>query len=202
MSVPASFLDPRSTIEDIAKELDALSPAERLEALRATTRDQQRSLYTKAAASAPLSLDDFVPSDRPALASVTHHGRNTLPLLPSWRFFQKRFCKPDDGSERLFGYNESPTRGLVGPGFFVTIPTRGKPAWESRGAIVVDYFQVPDAKVVEGWPRVIPNTSGIQRFVYHGTRDFMRRVSRHVTIGAAFKGEKALDHYFTLCRED
>ena len=30
----------------------------------------------------------------------------------------------------------------------------------------------------------------------------MRRVSQHVSIGAAYKGEKPLDHYFTLCRED
>jgi hypothetical protein len=30
----------------------------------------------------------------------------------------------------------------------------------------------------------------------------MRRVSAHVTVGAAYKGEKSLDHYFMLCRED
>ena len=33
-------------------------------------------------------------------------------------------------------------------------------------------------------------------------REFLRKVSAHVTIGAAYKGERALDHYFTLCRED
>jgi hypothetical protein len=48
---------------------------------------------------------------------------------------------------------------------------------------------------------VIPNTQGLQRFVYHKTRDFMRRLSTHVTIGAAFKEEKAHDHYFILCRQ-
>ena len=47
-----------------------------------------------------------------------------------------------------------------------------------------------------------PNSEGLQRFIYMGTRDFMRRVSEHVSIGAAYKGEKPLDHYFTLCRED
>jgi hypothetical protein len=30
----------------------------------------------------------------------------------------------------------------------------------------------------------------------------MRRLSRHVTIGAAYKGERPLDHYFVLVRED
>ena len=32
--------------------------------------------------------------------------------------------------------------------------------------------------------------------------DFMRRVSQHVSIGAAYKGEKKLDHYFVLVRQD
>lgn len=27
-------------------------------------------------------------------------------------------------------------------------------------------------------------------------------VSRHASIGAAFKGERPLDHYFVLCRRD
>jgi hypothetical protein len=30
----------------------------------------------------------------------------------------------------------------------------------------------------------------------------MRKVSDHVTIGAAFKREKPLDHYFVLVRRD
>ena len=38
--------------------------------------------------------------------------------------------------------------------------------------------------------------------MYHHTRDYMRRVSSHVTVGAAYKGETSLDHYFMLCRED
>ena len=41
----------------------------------------------------------------------------------------------------------------------------------------------------------------LSRFVYHHTRDFMRRVSRHVSIGAAYKDERPLDHYFVLCRQ-
>ena len=56
--------------------------------------------------------------------------------------------------------------------------------------------------MASGWPRVRSNREGLQRLVYYGTRDFMRRVSQHVSIGAAYKGEKPLDHYFTLCRED
>ena len=83
----------------------------------------------------------------------------------------------------------------------MAVSTAGRPEWEARGAIVIDYFQIPDGPVPAGWPPVIPNSQGLQRFVYHHTRDFMRRVSTHVTIGAAFKEEKSLDHYFILCRQ-
>jgi hypothetical protein len=38
-------------------------------------------------------------------------------------------------------------------------------------------------------------------FVYNNTRDFMRRVSQHVSIGTAYKGDKALGAWFVLCRE-
>ena len=82
----------------------------------------------------------------------------------------------------------------------MAVPTRDEPAWALRGGVVIDYFQVPDGPVADGWPDVVPNTRGLQRFVYNGTRDFMRRVSSHVSVGAAYKGEKSLDHYFILCR--
>ena len=150
----------------------------------------------------PFALDHFVPRGVPPVTAVHHKGKNTLPLPGKHKFFEKRFARPQDGSERLFGYNQSPSKNLVGPGFFVTVYTHSNPAWSERGAIVVDYFQVPDGAVPAGWPAVIPNSQGLQRFVYKGTRDFMRRVSGHVSIGAAYKGEKALDHYFVLVRQD
>ena len=105
------------------------------------------------------------------------------------------------GGPTAFGYNDAPSQGLVGPGYFVLEATEGNPEWEKRGAWVVNYFRVPDAAVPSSWPAVRSNDDGLQRFVYRGTRDFMRRVSEHVTIGAAYKGEKPLDHYFTLCRQ-
>src|SRR5262249_14884920 len=101
---------------------------------------------------------------------------------------------------RLFGYNHGPSEKVIGPGYFVAYATRGRATWEARGAVVIDYFQVPDAAVAPGWPAVVANERGLQRFVYHHTRDFMRRVSAHVAIGAAFKEERPLDHYFVLCR--
>lgn len=188
-------------IEELGAALDAADPEVRRTAARALDRADQRALFRKAKAAAPLTLADFVPNDRAPLEQVRHYGRNTLPTPGNLRLFEKRFCKPNDGSNRLFGYNESPFRGLIGPGFFVAVPTDTNPAWGERGRVVVDYFQVPDGPVAAGWPPVIPNTRGLQTFVYNKTRDFMRKVSTHVSIGAAYKVEKPLDHYFILVRE-
>jgi hypothetical protein len=193
--------DEAAGVDAIAAFLDGLSHDARLAETRALNRDAQRNLYRKAASAKALTLLDFVPQTVPPRTEVIHHGRNTLPLPGGLRHFHKRFSRPDASETQLFGYNQSPFISTVGPGFFVAIMTAGRPEWESRGAVVIDYFQIPDGPVPAGWPPVIPNTQGLQRFVYHRTRDFMRRLSNHVTIGAAYKEEKSLDHYFILCRQ-
>jgi len=201
VSLLALIDDPSTGIQAIARHLDGLDGATRWNEVGQLDRDRQRALFEKAAQSAPLDLTYFVDGAGPKV-EVIHDGLNTLPLPAPLRRFQKRFCRPGgaDGV-RLFGYNEGVTRRFIGPGFFVAIPTAGRPAWESRGAVVVDYFQVPDGPVADGWPRVVPNDWRLQRFVYNHTRDFMRRVSQHVSIGAAYKEERPLDHYFVLCRQ-
>jgi hypothetical protein len=190
------------TIQEIASYLDGLTPKTRWSELLTLGRGDQRMLYVKAADAEPLTLEHFVGSHIPGRVAVHHLGRNTLPLPPKHRLFQKRFCRPEQGEGILYGYNESPSLPLIGPGYFVAISTEKHRVWQERGPVVVDYFQVPDQPVVASWPKVVPNNVGLQKFVYHHTRDFMRGVSKHVSIGAAFKEEKALDHYFVLCRED
>ena len=190
--------DSDTKLHAIAAHLEALSDTERVAALDGLKRRDQRALFNKADAEA-ITMSHFVPQTDP-LQPIHHQGRNTLPRPGKHGRFQKRFCRPEDGSDRLFGYNQAPSTGLIGPGYFVAIPTAGNADWEARGAIVVDYFQVPDGAVCAGWPGVVPNGKGLQMFVYKNTRDFMRRVSDSVAIGAAYKGEKSLDHYFTLCR--
>jgi hypothetical protein len=189
-------------MDAIGAWLDVASPQARMDATRTLSRRAQRALFAKAGQSDSMVLEDLVPTDRADLEQVIHHGWNTLPLPGSQRRFQKRFCRPTGETERLFGYNEAGSRWLIGPGYFVALDTEGKVSWEERGSLVVDYFQVPDADVVEGWPAVKANSKGLQYFVYHRTRDFMRKVSTHVSIGAAYKNQKSLDHYFMLCRED
>lgn len=198
--------DARAGIEAIGSYLDGLPAEARWREVQQLGRARQRALYEKAAHGRPIDVAHFVGDARPH-EEVIHDGINTLPLPAPWQRFQKRFCRPDgdggrdaDSGARLFGYNEGPTRRFIGPGFFVALPTADRPQWSARGGIVVDYFQVPDGAVADGWPRVVANDWRLQRFVYHQTRDFMRRVSRHVSIGAAFKRERPLDHYFVLCR--
>lgn len=188
----ARLLKSSPSLDAVAAHLDALDT----EALRAQAltldRASQRTLYELA--SNEIGVDHFATSTQP----VVHGGRNTLPLPPPFKSFSKVFARPEDGSERLFGFNESPSRPLIGPGYFVAYATAGNPAWEARGGVVVDYFQVPEAPVPAGWPKVVPNSKGLQYFVYRNTRDFMRWVSNRVSVGAAYKVEKALDHYFVL----
>jgi len=200
-SLTSLLADPGADIGAIGRHLDQQGGEGRRALLRGLGRDTQRALYEKAAAADPLDLDYFVGAAAKRV-EVIHDGLNTLPLPSPLRRFQKRFCRPVGGGPRLFGYNEGPTRPVVGPGFFVAIPTAGNPTWEPRGAVVVDYFQIPDGPVPDGWPAVVPNDWRLQRFVYHQTRDFMRRVSAHVSIGAAYKQERSLDHYFVLCRRE
>lgn len=199
MSLAELIAHPSTAIAEIARHLDGLDAAARTAEATELSRSSQRMLYEKAAQAAPIDFGHFV-DGAGARVEVVHEGKNTLPLPGPFTRFQKRFCRPDGDRTRLFGYNEGPSRRVVGPGYFVAIETRGRPHWEARGAIVVDYYQVPDAPVVEGWPEVIGNDRRLQRFVYHQTRDFMRRVSEHVSIGAAFKRERPLDHYFVLVR--
>ena len=122
--------------------------------------------------------------------------------LPAFRYFQKRFCSPLQGDDKIFGYNETILRPMIGAGYFVAHSTQNYPTWRKRGDVVIDYYQTPDSRVVRGWPAITPNSIGLQRFIYAKTRDFMRRVSEHVSIGAAWKEEHFMNTYFILCREE
>jgi hypothetical protein len=174
-------------LDEVAAFLDALEPDERWAVVSRLDRAQQRALYGKA--DPAIDLDHLVAGAGP-LTEVIHDGMNTLPVA---RRFQKRFCRPGDGTAaRLFGYNEGPTRRLIGPGYFVAVP--------DGPGVLVDYYQVPDGPVPPGWPTVVPNSKGLQRFVFHETRDRLRRVSAYVSVGAAYKRDRPLDHYFILCR--
>jgi len=199
MSLLEMIRAPRQGIGEIASYLDGLGGQERWEQLRDLNRDSQRALYEKAAGSDVMTLGDLV-GDAREREEVIHEGRNTLPFPGPLRHFQKRFCRAGDTSGVLYGYNEGVARRFIGPGYFVARETAGRPQWEARGGVVVDYFEVPSGEVAPSWPAVVDNDVGLQRFVFRHTRDYLRRVSRTVSIGVAYKRERPLDHYFVLCR--
>jgi hypothetical protein len=191
-----------ASLGDIAAFLDALSHEARLAQVIGSPRSMQPVLYDLAAKAAPLDLDAFVPRQAPPGKIVHHHGWNNLPIPAFGRRFAKPMSRCPDGSGFLYGYNQSPFGPLIGPGYFVHTPTAHEPGWAERGGTVIDYHRVPAHPVPADWPPVVPNSRGLQMFVYNGTRDFMRRVSAHVTIGAAYKGDKRLGAYFMLVRQD
>ncbi|HEY8428792.1 MAG TPA: hypothetical protein VIL20_10475 [Sandaracinaceae bacterium] len=194
-----------ATIAEIAAYLDALEPERREREANALGRADQARLFEKAADAPRARLTDFVPASVPDLSPVHHPGRNTIATLPYFQRFEKRFARPRGDRTRLFGYNAS-NAFFIRPGYFVAYETDGRGEWERRGGVVIDYHRVPDAEVPAGWPAVVPNEKGLQKLVYHLTRDYMRRVSAHVSIGRASredeKGDRLLDYWFTLCRRD
>ena len=185
-------------IDAIAASLDDLPEAQRLDQLFSLTAQDQARLYEKAADAPPLDLDFFVPSDIADELPVIHYGKNSQ---PAFRNFEKRWARPNDRPGELWGYNETRVRPLIGPGYFVARRTDDDGS-DPRGAVVVDYFQVPPADAsIADWPPVRPNSKGLQKFVYNKTRDYMRRVSGFCSIGVAYRLESRVMGYFVLCRE-
>ncbi len=177
----------------LAALLDGLAEDTRVDLVRSLGGKEQRRMWD-AAASNGSTLEDFAPKLAPAGVEVINAGKNSLPVFTH---FEKRFVRVEGRDDVLYGYNESPTKGLIGPGYFVAH------AYPERGEVGIDYLQVPpaDARVPAGWPAIKPNESGLQRFVYAGMVDYMRRVSKHVSIGRAYKGgTKELPHTFLLIR--
>ncbi len=202
MSLDALLHDPAATLPAIRDALDATDHAGRVAALETCGVTEFGRLFDLAGSSPPITAAHFLGAHGP-LEPVIHDGWNSLPLPAFARRFQKRFCRPEPGgAERIFGYNEGATRYLIGPGYFQLVPTAGNPEFEARGAWVVDYFKVPDTKVPSEWPWVVPNWVGPQIVIYNGTRDFMRKVSEHVSVGKPWARAKSLPFCFTLTRRD
>lgn len=204
-SALVSLIRGEASIDAIAAHLDALADEAREAEVNALGRKDQARLFDKAADALPIRLTHFVPAALDDLVPVRHPGRNTILTLGYFQRFEKRFTRPRGERARLFGYNAS-NAWFITPGYFVAYETDGHELWAPRGGVVVDYHRVPDLEVPSSWPKVVDNHVGLQKLVYHLTRDFMRRVSRHVSVGRASReddrGDALLDYWFTLCRRD
>ena len=179
-------------LDAVAQRLDAMASDERVHAIRGLGKKAQVRLWNAAEGRAT-SLEDVVPSNVESAVEVIHAGKNSLPVFTN---FEKRFCRVEGDDSVLYGYNEGPTRKLIGPGYFVT-------SFDAeRGEVGINYYNTPptDASLPEGWPAVRPNESGLSRFVYAKMIDYLRQVSTHVTIGRAVRKGKTTNNYFLLCR--
>lgn len=175
----------------IASFLDGLTPSERVAALNALGgAGIQRRLYDASAGAPPVTLAELIPSSTPPLEQVIFHGKNSLPAFTR---FQKRLCRPPTATNELWGYNHQALEWATGPGYFVVHEDA------TRGA-ALDYRELPAAPPAT-WPVVRPNDRGLSRFIYNGLVDYLRRVSRDVFVGSAFRKERELGNFFVLCRE-
>jgi hypothetical protein len=187
------MLGPTVDRKEIAHVLDDVDDQVRIETINELGKREIAKLFDAAADNEPLTLDHFVPPDVPDLTEVIHEGKNSL-----WAFsrFQKRFCRPPSGQvsgrRELWGYNEHDFRFFTGPGYFV--------AYQQGPEVIIDYGFTPGGKA-DPWPLILPTSARLSRFVYHGTNDLVRRVSRYVSVGRQRKGDQPRDAWFVLVRK-
>ncbi len=141
----------------------------------------------------PVTLDTLLPAP---LAVAAHEGKNSLLLFTQ---FAKVFYRPEDpalAGKELWGFNRNGplVTHAVGPGYYVAYP-------HGQGEVLVDYTRLPTL-APQGWPRILRNEQRLSRFVYNGTQDVLRGVSKHVSIGRAKRNGRDLDNWFVLCRTE
>jgi hypothetical protein len=193
------LLEPTVNLTRLETVLDELGHAGRLATIRGWERSHQAKLYEAAKGHHALTLEHFVPTSIGPLTEVIHHGKNSLPVFTQ---FQKRFTRPEGASDpvtELWGFNRQANEGFTGPGYFVV-----HTEWDGGqvpGEVAIDYRKAPKGKVAS-WPEILPNSARLGRFVYAGMVDVMRGLSKHVSIGRAWKNGKWMDAWFVLCRED
>ncbi len=191
MTTLASLLSSSEVkLDQVTEHLNGMNHPERLAQVTALNKKQQIKLWETALGSKPLSLDYLVPSSAGPLAPYPFEGKNSLPLFTR---FRKVFYL--DGQRNVCGYNDSPAGFIVGPGYFMC---QMNPKAEVE--IQIDYTRIP-SEHPPGWPEIKSNDVFPTKFVYGGTKDNLRWVSKDVAIGRAFKmGEEPMPNWFVLCR--
>ncbi len=183
--------DPSIELARVTEHLESQNHPERVEQVVALKRKDQEKLWAIAEKSKPLSLSYVLPDSAEPLQYFPFEGKNSLPLFTR---FQKVFYRDSKGN--ICGYNNSPVGWLVGPGYYVCGMNPKAPEYE----IQVDYTRLPEEHP-PGWPRIKSNDIFPTRFVYGGTKDNLRWVSKDVVIGRAFRmGEDPMPNWFVLCR--
>ena len=198
MGIESFFENGKCQIDALGAYFDGLDQPTRIKESTNLTPKQQRALWDAAEGGERLDMNYFVPADKGPLEEVKHWGQNSL---PAFNHFQKVMCRTSDPSG-FSGYNISSAMVFVGVGYYVARETTE--ADDDNQGIVIDYTKVPTEKC-EHWPEIPKSGNNrLGSLVYGGNLDYMRRVSKHVSIGRAKKPNtpKWMPAWFMLCRED
>jgi len=180
------------SLKEVTEHLDSLAHPDRVDQVMALGNKEQRKLWELAEKSKPLTLEYLLPRDAEPLQYFPFEGKNSL---PAFKRFQKVFYL--DLDRNVCGYNNAWIGWLVGPGYYMTQMNPKAPEYE----IQVDYTRIP-TEHPEGWPEIKSNDVFPTMFVYGGTKDNLRWVSKDVVIGRAYKmGEDPMPNWFVLCRQ-
>ncbi|HUT53712.1 MAG TPA: hypothetical protein VM658_09990 [bacterium] len=183
---------PSVKLPEVALHLNNLNHPERVAQVLALSKKEQVKLWEIAEKSKPLTLEYVVPRDAQPLQFFPFEGKNSL---PAFTHFQKVFYLDQD--RNVCGYNNASIGWLVGPGYYMAQMNPKAPEFE----IQVDYTRIP-TEHPPAWPEIKSNDVIPTRFVYGGTKDNLRYVTKDVLIGRAFKmGESPMPNWFVLCRQ-
>jgi hypothetical protein len=170
----------KADLDTIARHLDGLDEAKRLEEVRALPGSYQEALY-ELAAPRPTTIATLVPEGQ----VVVYAGKNSM---PAFKMFAKAFYRPA-GAREASGYNRQAMAFATGPGYFTALDDPDK------REVVFDYTKTPSVKA-EGWPAIEGNDGFVSGLVNGGMRDYNRWLSSNTVIGRAFKkGPKWIAHY-------
>ena len=170
---------------EIAAHLDELTPQQRVSECLALPGALMASLFAQVRGARSLEIDTFV---SPPEKTNVYELKNSLPVF---NVSQKRFFRPGRGE--VVGYNH--TGGLArftGPGYFFALNG-------DDGELVFDYTRLPELQP-PGWPPIKPNSGLVPGLTYGNMIDYVRGVSAHTVIGAAYRGGKPVRAYFLLTR--
>jgi hypothetical protein len=173
------------SIAPIEAAFEALPHAERVNWMRGLGKKELVALW-KLTEGRPLAIADLHGAEGEI---VIHEGQNSL---LAFNRFQKRVVKRGDVVQ---GYNHQSMAWLVGPGHFLV-----KSAETPHPGAHFSYLEVATT-VPEGFPPLQPNDKGLSNLVYAHMIDYLRRISPHALIGAAYKNGKATNDYFMLVRQ-
>jgi hypothetical protein len=195
-----TLLEPKVDIERLAEILDGLGHEGRVHTMRTWDKSRMAAIFD-ACEGRSITIEQVVPSGLDAAVEVIHDLRNTLPVFTN---AQKRFTKLEsaDAGFGVAGYNRQFGVARVSePGYFAVSEGEGEHANE----LVIDYTKSikSGAKMPPEWPAIEPNDQGfLNKIVWGGMIDYLRRVSTHVSIGKATKDGKSIGQYFALVRRD